>query len=392
MARSKIKILNVLTIIEDGGMETLVSRIYKGLGYENFDFYICSLLSVRRNYLTDFFRSACRDVFFCNIKNKNLSLQDTLKIIAVIFRLAKYIKDKKIEVVHSHDFFSAFLVRLSVLVSRFILFHRLKANYVTLHNTLNWLSKSHNIINKLLSYSTDKIICVSNSVYEFSKQNDKISDSKYTVIYNGIDTEVFKNYYNKFRYLREELGFSDNDIILGNVSTFSVRKGHIYLLKAFKNLSDQFQNLKLLLVGSKREHETDVYDELEKFIDENNLRERIIISDTRDDIYKIYSILDFYVMPSIVEGFGLALAEAMSSELVCICSDIPAFRELIEDRRNGFLFETKNSDSLTNVIYEILIDDVVDLNQIRINARNTIIQKFSESKMLEKYYNLYKFF
>jgi glycosyltransferase involved in cell wall biosynthesis len=387
----KIKILNVLTIIEDGGMETLVSRIYNGLNkYEEFEFYLCSLREIENNYLTDFFNSLCLKVFSLNLSNKNLGFRDYLNIFIKSFYLAKWIKRNKIDIVHSHDFFSAFITRISVLISKYFLFYNPKRNFITLHNTLNWLTKTHNIINKILSFNTDKIICVSSSVYEFSKQTDKISDNKYIVIYNGIDTNLFKNYLNQYRNIRLELGFNDEHKLIGNVSTFSIRKGHIYLLESFNKLIKEFPNLRLVLVGSIRDHETHIYNNLISYIDENNLGNYVVILDTRNDIYKIYNILDYYVMPSIVEGFGLALAEAMASELICIGSDIPAFNEIITNNENGFLFKSKDTDSLTQVLYKVLTDTAIDFSKIKYNARRTILEKFSLEKMITNYHEIYK--
>jgi len=55
-------------------------------------------------------------------------------------------------------------------------------------------------------------------------------------------------------------------------------------------------------------------------------------------------------MPSIVEGFGLALAEAMACGKIVIASDIPPFKEIINDGENGFLFKSKDINSLKDVI------------------------------------------
>lgn len=387
----KIKILNVLTIIEDGGMETLVSRIYNGLNkYDEYEFYLCSLRKIENNYLTDFFNSVCLKIFSLDLSNKNLGFRDYLNLFIKSFYLAKWIKRNKVDIVHSHDFFSAFITRISVLISKYFLFYKPKKNFITLHNTLNWLTKTHNIINKILSFNTDKIICVSSSVYEFSKQTDKISDKKYIVIYNGIDTNVFKYYLNQFRNIRQELGFNDEHKLIGNVSTFSIRKGHIYLLEAFNKLIKEFPNLRLVLVGSIRDHETHIYNNLISYINDNNLGNYVVILDTRNDIYKIYNILDYYVMPSIVEGFGLALAEAMSSELICIGSDIPAFNEIITNNENGFLFKSKDTGSLTQVLYKVLTDNTIDFSKIKYNARRTILEKFSLEKMITNYHEIYK--
>jgi glycosyltransferase involved in cell wall biosynthesis len=385
----KTRVLNVLTIIEDGGMEVLVSRIYKEMLDKNeFDFYLCYLIESEDNHIKKYYREICRDVYPVNIVNKNLSLKNYFQLFISFFRIAGYIKKNKIDVVHSHDFFSAFVTRIAVITSRFLLFYKPKKNYVTVHNTLTWLNKTHNIINKLLSAVTDKIICVSESVYEYSAATDKIKSNKYRIIYNGIDTGLFKKYDGMYHSLRTELGYTKSDFLIGNISTFSVRKGHIYLMQAFKKLIEIYPNIKLVFVGSARAHEDNIASEIIAFINNNNLDNYVKIYDTRQDIFKIYNILDLYVMPSVVEGYGLALAEAMSSELIAIGSDIPAFKELIDGNNNGFLFKSKDADSLCNkMIY--VISNIDKMDNVKKEARTSIIKRFSSSTMISAYYGLY---
>lgn len=385
----KIKVLNVLTIIEDGGMETLVSRIYQGLLPEKkFEFYVCSLLETQNNYLFEFYKNNCKDVISFNLVNKNLKLRDYFALLISIYKLGWYIRKKKIDVVHSHDFFASVIARLAVLFARFLLFYKPSRNYVTLHNTLNWLSPIHNYANKFFSFFTDKIICVSDSVRQFSTITDKINPSKYIVVYNGIDTQLFRKYDGMNAEVRNELGYLPSDIIIGNISTFSVRKGHIYLLNAFKKLITKYPDVKLLFVGSTREHEQEVASEIFAFINNNNLNNYVKILDTRKDVFKIYNVINYYVMPSIVEGYGLALAEAMASELVCCCSDIPAFSELISDNINGFVFKSKNADSIYSTLEKILSGQTKHLD-VGVFARNTIVNKFSYEAMINGYYKLY---
>jgi glycosyltransferase involved in cell wall biosynthesis len=144
----------------------------------------------------------------------------------------------------------------------------------------------------------------------------------------------------------------------------------------------------LVFVGSARAHEDNIASEIIAFINNNNLDNYVKIYDTRQDIFKIYNILDLYVMPSVVEGYGLALAEAMSSELIAIGSDIPAFKELIDDNNNGFLFKSKDADSLCNkMIY--VISNIDKMDNVKKEARTSIIKRFSSSTMISAYYDLY---
>ena len=79
----------------------------------------------------------------------------------------------------------------------------------------------------------------------------------------------------------------------------------------------------------------------------------------------------------------------MLVEKLCIFSDIPVFKEIIKEGETGFFFESKNSDSLTEVLSKVLsnIHDYQDMKKLN---REFVLENFTLSKMVEKYDDLYK--
>jgi glycosyltransferase involved in cell wall biosynthesis len=96
-------------------------------------------------------------------------------------------------------------------------------------------------------------------------------------------------------------------------------------------------------------------------------------------------------MCSITEGFGLAAYEAMLAEKLCIFSDIPPFKELVEDGVNCFIFENKNVESLTKVLDDV-IRNFDKYEYIRKYGREFVKTKLSEEEMVSKYNSLYNIF
>jgi len=387
--QQKTKILNVLTVIEDGGMETLVSNIYEGLYDPNeFEFYICSLVNTKRTFVLEKLEKYCKKIFVLDIKNKELSISDYFGLFWKLFVLARFIKKNSIDVVNSHDFFSGAYTRIAVLISKYLFLYSPKKNYLTLHNLFFWLKKRHHLVNRLLSGSTDLIICVSRSVFEYSLQNDRVKIPKYKIILNGIDERIFiPDESIKDAYL-SEFKLSKKDFIIGNIGTLSIRKGHIYLLKSFKEIVSIHPNLKLLIFGSFRSHEKEVKNEVMDYMNENNLNESVKFFDTRSDIKKIYNIFNVYVMSSVSEGLSLAAIEAMLMKRICVFSDIGPFKELVTDNENGFLFASKDHVSLREKLLYV-INNYEAVSYIGDKARESIIEKFSFRRMIDDYYKLY---
>ncbi|MCI0716197.1 MAG: glycosyltransferase [Chlorobi bacterium] len=386
----KIKVLNIIPSLQDGGIESLIFRIYKGLDDKKFDLSVYCLANIELNYsYRRFLDIGCKVTTF-NFINTNRKFHHIFTNLLQLVKMTYAINKYKPHIVHSQDFFSASITRFSLILSRLFLYKPRKS-FVTLHNMQFWLGWLHRKVNKVLSFTTDKIICNSESVYKFSLENDKINSKKYIVVYNGIDTAEYKPDTFSKNYLMDKFQIESGDFLIGNVATFSVRKGHKYLLIAFSELIEDYKNLKLVLVGGKRTHELGVYDEMIQIIADNKIKDKVYFLEPRHDIDKFYNGIDLYVMPSAVEGFGLALAEAMACGKIVIASDIPPFKEIINDGQNGFLFRNKDVYSLKEVM-SFVISNYNQLSDIAINARNTIVNKFSSAAMIKKYDELYSIF
>ena len=334
------------------------------------------------------FHKLCSDVLVLGIKNKNLNIQDSLGLVTGTLGLARYISKNHIDVVNSHDFFSAFITRSAVLISNVFFFHKPKKNIVTLHNIFFWLKKKHHLINRLLSVFTTKIVCVSKSVFEYSFAHDKIKEEKYIIIYNGIDENRFTPNTKMNNKYRELFKFKDSDFIIGNIGTLSVRKGHRYLIEAFTSIHNKFPDAKLVIFGSTRGHEEEIHKNITELINAGGIKDYVHFFDTRDDIKDIYNMFDIFVMPSVSEGLSLSAIEAMLMERICIFSNIGPFKELVVDNQTGMLFESKNSVDLQNKLEKVAAN-YSNYRNMGPAARSSIVNKFSYNKMIESYTNLY---
>lgn len=385
----KIRILNVVTVVEDGGLEMLIYKIYKGLNKDLFQVDLCILTRNNKEsfILTDFINLGCK-IYTLDFKNKDVGITDTLNNLYQIIKLSSLIRKQKYSVVHSHDFFPAFCTRLSIILNKLILSKYPGKVFVTYHNIYYWLKKPHRIINKVLSYITDRIVCVSDSARIDSLKTERITENKYKVIYNGLDPEEFFKDDNLNVICRKEYGYAENDFIIGNVGVLSVRKGQIYLLKAFNQIKSKYPNIKLLITGSVRPHELDIYNEILLYIKENKLEDRVKIVEPIKEVNRIYNIIDLFVMCSITEGFGLSAFEYMLTEKRCIFSDITVFKELIKDGLYGALFENKNYLSLSEKLQEEIKMNEINKGDFK-KYRNFVIENYNLGNMVLDYEQLY---
>jgi glycosyltransferase involved in cell wall biosynthesis len=395
--RKQINVMHCLTAVYDGGQETFLVKTFNFIqnsSKNKYNFIICSLSHATNKELIEKYKKSGINFFSFNFANRKSSYKDIFRNIGELFKLAKLIRKEKVDILYGHDFFSAFVVRLAYLNSLFFYFYKVKKLYISIHLIFYWFKKSHHLINRFLSYFTDKIICVSQSVCDYSITHDKINKNKYKVIYNGIDVNEFSLSGDSRSRFRKEFGIKDSTKVIGAVGNISHRKGQKYLVQSFNEIQKKYPDSMLIIFGSCRgvDKELEYKKELDKMIIDMELCNKIKFFNPRLDINNIYPIFDLYVMPSTVEGFGLALAEAMAMERVVIGSDIPPFREIIDDGYDGFLFKSENYIDLKDKMELAFNKNSDELIQIGKNARNKIVNKFNSvymGKEYEKLYNIY---
>lgn len=157
---------------------------------------------------------------------------------------------------------------------------------------------------------------------------------------------------NKFKVIPNSLSFEtdkiallDNKIIL-SMGRLVYPKGFQYLIKAFSILKDKYPDWKLLIYGEGQDKVL-----FQNEINRLSLQNQIIIKSPEENVEKIMLNASFFVLPSLYEGFGLVLVEAMECGLPCIAFDCecgPA--EIISNNEDGFLVELKNVETLADKI------------------------------------------
>ncbi len=139
---------------------------------------------------------------------------------------------------------------------------------------------------------------------------------------------------------------------------------------------DRYPQAKLLIVG-----EGKMKEELVKLTQALGIKSSVFFIPEVYDTAPILSALDLFVMPSLKEGLGLALMEAMASGLPVIASNVGGIKSLIEDGHSGLLTEPGNSEQLSKAIIDLLKDQQ-KREFLGNNASDFIAQNFPQEKMV----------
>ncbi|WP_299216936.1 glycosyltransferase family 1 protein [uncultured Aquimarina sp.] len=151
------------------------------------------------------------------------------------------------------------------------------------------------------------------------------SDTNHTTMNNAVDAEKFIFNEETRASYRKEFNF-ENQLVIGHVGSFTKQKNHSYLLKIFSELLQSYPQSKLILIGGGPLKES-----IKSEAVELGIQGDVKFLGVREDIPQLIQMLDFFVFPSFYEGLPVTLIEAQSAGLKIIASDTITEEVLLTD-------------------------------------------------------------
>jgi phosphatidylinositol alpha-mannosyltransferase len=171
---------------------------------------------------------------------------------------------------------------------------------------------------------------------------------EFVIIPNGIDVQRFGG--DEVQPIAEYLDGRPNILFVGRLEP---RKGFRYLLRAFPQVKEEFPRARLIVVGAYEKEE--VAEHLLYAREHHLTGVKFVGRVSDDDLPRYYRTCDVFCAPSTgFESFGIVLLEAMAAGKPTVATDIPGYRDLLADGREGFLAEPKNESALAQAIIRIL--------------------------------------
>jgi len=200
------------------------------------------------------------------------------------------------------------------------------------------------------------------------------------VIYNGVDTEEFCDKWSpeERRSLRNALGFSDADYVIGISAVLRPEKNHVQLVDAVAMLRKLGIPARALMIG-----DGEMRKAVETRARELGVEGDVVITGLKQDVRPCIAACDVVALCSFTEAFSLAAIEAMALRKPLVHSDIGGAAEMIVPGRNGFLFPVGDTKALVDKL-AILADREV-ARRMGNNAREMVERLFSERTMVDRY-------
>ncbi len=185
--------------------------------------------------------------------------------------------------------------------------------------------------------------------------------------------------------VRRRLGLDDDDEVVVNVGRQEYQKGQVYLLEAAAALVGRRPRLRVLVAG-RRGHASE---DLERRCRDLGLDGRVRFLGHRDDVADILAAADLFAFPSLFEGLGGALIEAMALELPIVASDLEVFHEVVDPGGNALLVPARRPNALASAI-ERLLDDSNLRASYAARSREIFCERFSTDQATTSMLMLYQ--
>ncbi len=246
-------------------------------------------------------------------------------------------------------------------------------------------SKIYKTYKRFTKRFCDKIVCISLSTKLDSIKYWKLNPDLLTVIYPSKDCFYTKIIDNSLPV--SALSNSSNHFIILSPFGLEPRKNMAMLLESFSNIVAQYPNVSLVLYGNagwSKQREDDYNSIIDKLkISKSVIRTGLI---TDAELFNWYATCDLFVFPSLYEGFGYPVLEAMSHGKCVIARNISSMKEIIDDC--GILVEPLSEFTLRTAMIRAYLDSNLRLKLGRMAKERSNL--FSNDRMAREYINLYK--
>lgn len=275
-----------------------------------------------------------------------------LNNLKAIKQLKKIIDEEKFDLIHCHTPMGSVIARLAAKAARKkygirIIYTAHGFHFYKGAPLINWLLFYP--IEKYLAKYTDTIITINQEDYDLAKRkfSKKCKDIEY-VPGVGVDKNKFNfEMANKEKTkLRKELGIKEEDFVCISIGELNRNKNHLMAINAIKKINNM--KIKLIIAGK-----GNLLDEYKKYIEDNNLSNRVKLLGYRNDIYKLLKISNCLLSCSLREGLPVNVMEALMCGLPCVVTNCRGNRDLINDGENGYVVSINAVNEMVDKILKI---------------------------------------
>ncbi|GIW67112.1 MAG: hypothetical protein KatS3mg095_1010 [Candidatus Parcubacteria bacterium] len=315
------------------------------------------------------------------LKSFKLFYSQNSKILEVSKKIGEIIKKESPEIIVAHGtrasiYLKIFLLKSLIFKRNFKFIYILHGiHFIRYKFPKNFIFYLWEVVTN--RFLVDYLICVGKDDFELAK---KLKLNKNIVlIENGINYKDYENI--RLGILKKEFDLKEDTIVLTTICRLHYQKDIVTLIKAINLLKNE--NTVLFVVGDGPDRK-----KLEDLTKKLNLENKIKFLGYRTDIKEILADTDIFILSSKWEGLPIVILEAWASKKPVIASNVHGIKSLVEDNKDGLLFEFKNEKDLVQKI-NFLIKNEEAKSMLAENGYNKVKKFYNLEIMVNNYEDLF---
>ncbi|HKP38201.1 MAG TPA: glycosyltransferase [Pyrinomonadaceae bacterium] len=237
------------------------------------------------------------------------------------------------------------------------------------------------------NFGSTRMVAVSDYVRKSAGRDLHFPLQSIDLVYNPFDVDLMKAPVKDRAELLRDLGLPVESQILLNVARVSPQKGLLYAVRALPAILKQFPQVHLLSVGATTDPRWTA--ELKREAEALGVAEHFHMLGARSNVVDFLRACDIFVFPSLYEGLGIALIEAMAAGCVCVATNTGPIPEVVQEGKDGVLVPAADAEALARAICDLL-SDPARRSQLATAAKQTAFSKFQPKEQAERLTRVYE--
>ena len=352
----KIKVVHIITRFDQGGSAENTFLTIRGLDRDRYDVTLVRGLSLESNMngaeqkvveerLVEASRCGVKVVTVPELVRRVDPLRDIKAFVSIV----GIIRQERPIIVHTHTSKAGLLGRSAAFLCRVPVIIHTPHGHVFWGYFTSWKTRFFIFLERVFALLTDRIITLTNQ-----EKKDHIDvrigrEDQFRTIHSGVELKKFSESGVDPRSARENLGIPHDALVVGTVGRLIPIKGSNFLLEAAGEVIKEKPETVFVFLG-----EGELQKQMEKRALQLGIHERVKLLGWRPDVASIMSTYDVFAFPSLNEGMGKALVEAMAMGKPVVASNVSGIRDLVVNGENGFLVPPAQPELLAKRITYLL--------------------------------------
>ena len=371
----KKNVLQIIGSFHQGGSERQAVQLTRLLREDGtHDIFLAALSS------EGVLREEVEQIGFTDITEFRLNSFYDSNFLRQLRNCVKFIKANKIEIVHTHDFYTNVF---GITAARLA---KVKFKIASKRETSGMRSAMQRRIEKRIFKAAD-CITVNSQAVENYLIDESVSAEKIKVIYNGLDLERLTPKETNRRKNCENLGLPTDENIKIITLVANLRhtvKNQPMFLRAAQTVAEKRPESHFVLAG-----EGELKNELEDLAAQYNIKDKTHFIGRCTTIPELLSVSSVGVLTSFAEGFSNSILEYMAAKLPVVATNVGGASEAIVKNETGFLIESDDDKTMANRLIELL-ENHEQAKRFGERGREIVEEKFSCAAQLENTLKLYE--